>query len=185
MKVSITIEDMGGMSWPLWKQMVPELESMGFAAIYRSDHFPIAAEGVTESLELITALSYLVEHTRRVDFGSLVAPLSVREPVMLARQKRRRRDDGDLLSQRGQVHLVGRGAAIGGLVAFLSDVFRLEVVLGTGAKNAEPGAELDGLLVAGVVKCAADRRIEHLVEQASSLRGAAGGVWSWLKQPLT
>lgn len=98
---------------------------------------------------------------------------------------RQLRDDGDLLSQRGQVHLVGRGAAIGGLVGFLSDVFRLEVVLGTGSKSADPGAELDGLLVAGVVKCAADRRIEHLVEQQSSIRGAAGGAWTWLTQPLT
>ncbi|HAT10659.1 MAG TPA: hypothetical protein DCS97_08720 [Planctomycetes bacterium] len=94
------------------------------------------------------------------------------------------RDDGDLLSQRGQVHLVGRGAAIRGLVPFLSAVFRLEVVLGTGSKNTDPGAELDGLLVAGVVKCAADRRIEHLVEQASSIRGAAGGIAAWLMQPL-
>lgn len=95
------------------------------------------------------------------------------------------RDDGDLLSQRGQVHLVGRGAAIGGLVPFLSDVFRLDVVLGTGSKHADPGAELDGLLVAGVVKCAADRRIENLVEHASSLRGAAGGMWMWLMTPLS
>jgi cell division ATPase FtsA len=98
---------------------------------------------------------------------------------------RQLRDDGDLLSQRGQVHLVGRGAAIGGLVGFLSDVFRLDVVLGTGSKGTDPGAELDGLLVAGVVKCAADRRIEHLVEQASSIRGAAGGVLAWLMQPLS
>jgi hypothetical protein len=35
------------------------------------------------------------------------------------------------------------------------------------------------------VKCAADRRIEHLVEQASSIRGAAGGVLAWLMQPLS
>lgn len=94
------------------------------------------------------------------------------------------RDDGDLLSQRGQVHLVGRGAAIGGIVPFLSHVFRLDVILGTGARNAEPGAELDGLLVAGVVKCATDRRIEHLAEQHSSIRGAAGGAWAWLTQTL-
>lgn len=98
---------------------------------------------------------------------------------------RQLRDDGDLLSQRGQVHLVGRGAAIGGLVGFISDVFRLDVVLGTGSKTADPGAELDGLLVTGVVKCAADRRIEHLVEHASSIRGAAGGLLSWLSQPLS
>jgi cell division ATPase FtsA len=97
-----------------------------------------------------------------------------------ARQLRER----DLLSQRGIVHLVGRGAAIGGLVPMLADVFRLEVVLGTGDKHGDPGAELDGLLVAGVVKCAADKRLEMLADQASSLRGAAGGVWAWLMTPL-
>ncbi|MEK7412578.1 MAG: cell division FtsA domain-containing protein [Planctomycetota bacterium] len=98
---------------------------------------------------------------------------------------RQLRDEGDLLSQRGQVHIVGRGANIGGLVPFLSDVFRLDVILGTGTKSGDPGAELDGLLVAGVVKCAADRRIEHLVEHAASLRGAAGGLVDWLTAPLT
>jgi len=86
MKISISIEAMLGMTWPLWKQMVPELESMGFATIFRSDHFPLGVPGVTDALELITSLTYLAEHTSRVDFGSMVAPISVRDPVMLARQ---------------------------------------------------------------------------------------------------
>jgi cell division ATPase FtsA len=100
------------------------------------------------------------------------------------RDRARQLRDRDLLSQRGLVHLVGRGAAIGGLVPLLSDVFRLEVVLGTGDKHGDPGAELDGLLVAGVVKCAVDKRLEVLAEHAQSLRGAAGGLWAWLRQPL-
>lgn len=86
MKVSITIEAMFGLTWQLWKQMVPRLEAMGFATVFRSDHFSLGSPPVTDALELITSLTYLAEHTQRVDFGSLVAPVSVRDPVMLARQ---------------------------------------------------------------------------------------------------
>jgi alkanesulfonate monooxygenase SsuD/methylene tetrahydromethanopterin reductase-like flavin-dependent oxidoreductase (luciferase family) len=86
MRVAITIESWMGLTWSLWKEMVPELESMGFAGIFRCDHFPMGVPAATASLELITSLTYLAEHTRKVDFGSLVAPLSVRDPVMLARQ---------------------------------------------------------------------------------------------------
>ena len=86
MKVSIMIEATFGLTWPLWKQMIPLLESMGFNAIFRSDHFPLGSPGATNALELITSLTYLADHTQRVNFGSLVAPVSFREPVMLARQ---------------------------------------------------------------------------------------------------
>jgi alkanesulfonate monooxygenase SsuD/methylene tetrahydromethanopterin reductase-like flavin-dependent oxidoreductase (luciferase family) len=86
LKISIVIETMFGMTWANWKQMVPELEAMGFAAIYTSNHFPLGLPGATNALELITSLTYLAEHTHSVDFGSLVAPLSFNDPVILARQ---------------------------------------------------------------------------------------------------
>jgi alkanesulfonate monooxygenase SsuD/methylene tetrahydromethanopterin reductase-like flavin-dependent oxidoreductase (luciferase family) len=86
MKISITLEAMFGMGWPLWKHYVSMLEDMGFAAIYRSDHFSVDNPPATDALELITSLAYLADHTKKVSFGSLVAPLSVRDPVMLARQ---------------------------------------------------------------------------------------------------
>lgn len=66
--------------------MVPQLEAMGFATVFRSDHFSLGTPAVTDALELITSLTYFAEHTKRVDFGSLVAPVSVRDPVMLTRQ---------------------------------------------------------------------------------------------------
>ena len=86
MKVSINIEAAFGLTWPVWQRMIPMLESMGFNTIFRSDHFSLGSPGATNALELITSLTYLADHTRRVNFGSLVAPLSIREPVMLARQ---------------------------------------------------------------------------------------------------
>lgn len=94
------------------------------------------------------------------------------------------RDERDLLSQRGQIHLFGRGAALRGLAPLLSDIFRLEALIGSGSKHADPGSELDGLLVAGVIRCAADRRIAHLEAASYTLRGLAQRMIAWLREPL-
>jgi cell division protein FtsA len=88
------------------------------------------------------------------------------------------------LGQAGQVHLVGRGAGMGGLVGFLRDIFALPVVLGTGDKGRQPGDELDGLLTTGLVCLAADHRREQKTLQSRTLRKRASGMWSWLNQTL-
>jgi alkanesulfonate monooxygenase SsuD/methylene tetrahydromethanopterin reductase-like flavin-dependent oxidoreductase (luciferase family) len=85
MEISVTIEAMFGLGWPLWKHLVEKIEGMGFAGLYRSDHFMVGKPG-TDSLELITSLTYLAEHSQRMHFGSLVSPLSFHHPAMLARQ---------------------------------------------------------------------------------------------------
>jgi alkanesulfonate monooxygenase SsuD/methylene tetrahydromethanopterin reductase-like flavin-dependent oxidoreductase (luciferase family) len=85
MEVSVSIEAMFGLSWALWKDLIQKVEAMGFAGLFRSDHFMIGKAG-TDSLELITSLTYLASQPSRLHFGSLVAPISFRDPVMLARQ---------------------------------------------------------------------------------------------------
>jgi F420-dependent oxidoreductase-like protein len=84
--ISIMIEGQDGLTWPRWKRLVAEVEALGFAGLYRSDHFTNAEPPDKESLELIVALTYLADRTRRIRFGSLVAPLSFRHPTLLARQ---------------------------------------------------------------------------------------------------
>lgn len=86
MKISVQLEPQIGFDWPAWKRFIPALESMGFHTIYRSDHFPMGDPPETDALELITSLTYLALHTQRVNFGTLAAPLSFRDPVSLARQ---------------------------------------------------------------------------------------------------
>jgi alkanesulfonate monooxygenase SsuD/methylene tetrahydromethanopterin reductase-like flavin-dependent oxidoreductase (luciferase family) len=83
--LSISVEGIG-LTWPHWKRLVAESERLGFAGLYHSDHFTLPFPGTTDTLELIVALSYLAAHTEHIPFGSLVAPLSFRDPVMLARQ---------------------------------------------------------------------------------------------------
>jgi alkanesulfonate monooxygenase SsuD/methylene tetrahydromethanopterin reductase-like flavin-dependent oxidoreductase (luciferase family) len=48
-----------------------------------------------DSLECMVSLAYLADHSSRVLFGPLVAPLSFRDPVMLARQAAALDDLGD------------------------------------------------------------------------------------------
>lgn len=82
MQISITIEGQEGLTWARWKRIVAEVENLGYAGLFRSDHFP----DDKAALELVVSLAYLADHTQHLHFGSLVAPLSFRDPVILARQ---------------------------------------------------------------------------------------------------
>jgi F420-dependent oxidoreductase-like protein len=84
--LSIQIEGQNGLTWPHWKQLVKEIEDLGFAGLFRSDHFTNARPPDKDSLEMIVSLAYLADHTQRIHFGPLVSPISFRDPTLLARQ---------------------------------------------------------------------------------------------------
>ena len=86
MEISISFEGQSGLSWMSWKRWIAEIEQMGFAGLFRADHFNIDDPHSSELFELVVLLANLASLSQRVHFGSLVAPLSVRDPVMLARQ---------------------------------------------------------------------------------------------------
>jgi len=84
--VSLMIEGQYGVTWPRWKKLVAEAENLGFAGMFRSDHFTNANPPDLDSLEMIVSLTYLADRTQRIHFGPLVAPFSFRNPMLLARQ---------------------------------------------------------------------------------------------------
>jgi len=84
--ISIMIEGQDGLTWPRWKRLAEEVERLGYAGLFRSDHFTNSEPPDQESLELMISLAYLASSTSRIHFGSLVAPFSFRDPAMLARQ---------------------------------------------------------------------------------------------------
>lgn len=86
MQISIMIEGQGALSWQRWQTITSAVERLGFATLYRSDHFTMPTPPNMDALELVVALTEATVATRRVKFGSLVAPLSFRDPIMLARQ---------------------------------------------------------------------------------------------------
>jgi F420-dependent oxidoreductase-like protein len=84
--ISIQIEGQNGLTWPYWKRIVKEVEDLGFAGLFRSDHFTNARPPDKDSLEMLVSLAYLADHTQHIHFGPLVAPISFRDPTLLVRQ---------------------------------------------------------------------------------------------------
>lgn len=85
-RISVQIEGGRGLTWPAWQRLVREVEAMGFAGLYCCDHFTGTAPPDLPSLEVMTAMTYAASHSTRMALGTLVAPVSWRDPVMLARQ---------------------------------------------------------------------------------------------------
>jgi alkanesulfonate monooxygenase SsuD/methylene tetrahydromethanopterin reductase-like flavin-dependent oxidoreductase (luciferase family) len=75
-----------GLTWPYWKRPVTEVEDLGFAGLFRSDHFTNARPPDKDSLEMIVSLAYLADHSHHIHFGPLVSPISFRHPTLLVRQ---------------------------------------------------------------------------------------------------
>jgi F420-dependent oxidoreductase-like protein len=85
MDIAIMIEGQNGLTWPRWQNLAAAVEELGFAGLYRSDHFTNGSLPDMEALELWVSLTWLASHTRRIEFGPLVSPVSFRHPVQTAR----------------------------------------------------------------------------------------------------
>lgn len=85
MEVAIMIEGQNGLTWPRWQRVARAVEELGFAGLYRSDHYTNANPPDLDSLELWVSLTWLASHTQRIEFGPLVSPVSFRHPTMTAR----------------------------------------------------------------------------------------------------
>ena len=85
MDIAIMVEGQNGLNWARWQRIARAVEDLGFAGLYRSDHFTNGAPPDLDSLELWVSLTWLASHTRRIEFGPLVTPLSYRHPVLTAR----------------------------------------------------------------------------------------------------
>ena len=85
LEIAIMVEGQNGLNWPRWQRLARAVEDLGFVGLYRSDHFTNANPPDKESLELWTSLTWLASHTSRIEFGSLVTPVSFRHPALTAR----------------------------------------------------------------------------------------------------
>lgn len=84
--VSIMIEGQNGLNWARWQKIADAVENLGFAGLFRSDHFTNPEPPELDSLEAWVSLTYLADQTQRIHFGPLVSPVSFRDPIMMARQ---------------------------------------------------------------------------------------------------
>jgi F420-dependent oxidoreductase-like protein len=82
--VAIMIEGQDGLNWERWQRLAGAAENLGFAGLYRSDHFTNPDGPHLDALELWTSLTWLAGHTRRIEFGQMVSPVGFRNPVIAA-----------------------------------------------------------------------------------------------------
>lgn len=85
MKLAIMLEGQDGLNWTRWQRLAQAAETLGYAGLYRSDHYTNARPPDKDSLELWVSLAWLAGHTQRLEFGPLVSPVSFRHPTMTAR----------------------------------------------------------------------------------------------------
>jgi F420-dependent oxidoreductase-like protein len=85
MEIAIMIEGQNGLNWSRWQRLAIAVEDLGFAGLYRSDHYTNMNPPDKDSLELWVSLTWLASHTSRIEFGPLVSPVSFRDPTMTAR----------------------------------------------------------------------------------------------------
>lgn len=86
MEVAMMIEGQNGLNWSRWQRMAQAVDRLGFAGLYRSDHITNPGPPDMDSLDLWPSLTWLASNTSRIEFGPLVSPISMRHPVMTARQ---------------------------------------------------------------------------------------------------
>lgn len=86
MRVGIMIEGAFGLNWPRWKRLVQAAEEFGFDGIYRSDHFMDGTDRHQDALEAYISLAWAADNTERIEIGTLVSPISFRDPRILAWQ---------------------------------------------------------------------------------------------------
>jgi len=86
LEVAIMIEGQDGIDWRRWRGLVRTVEELGYAGLFRSDHFTNPTGPVLDALELWSSLTWLADNTSRIEFGPLVSPVSFRHPVITAWQ---------------------------------------------------------------------------------------------------
>jgi F420-dependent oxidoreductase-like protein len=84
MDIAVMIEGQMGLNWDRWKRLATAAEDMGYAGLYRSDHFTGSDGPHEDALELWISFAYLASNTSRIEFGPMVSPVSFRNPVITA-----------------------------------------------------------------------------------------------------
>lgn len=86
MRVNVFLDPQEGMTWTTIATVAKAAESLGFEGLYRSDHLASTQEryerAATEAWSTLAGLAVI---TDRIRLGTLITPLTFREPWLLAK----------------------------------------------------------------------------------------------------
>lgn len=85
-KIGIMIEGQEGLTWERWRHICRDVDTLGFDSLRRSEHF-FSVMGVVDRdcIECWTSLALAADWTKRIEFGTMVSPMTFRPPALLAR----------------------------------------------------------------------------------------------------
>ncbi|MGZ4148412.1 MAG: TIGR03560 family F420-dependent LLM class oxidoreductase [Actinomycetota bacterium] len=86
MRACLMIEGQQGVRWEDWLRLAEASESLGFEGLFRSDHYfsatGVSGRGATDAWTLLGALA---ARTTRLRLGTLVSPVTFRDPALLTK----------------------------------------------------------------------------------------------------
>lgn len=83
MDVGIIIGEATPLGWDRWKHVVELIDRLGFASLFRSDHYFNGKQ--KDAIDVYLSFVVAAEMTERIRFGPLVTPVTFREPVNVGR----------------------------------------------------------------------------------------------------
>jgi alkanesulfonate monooxygenase SsuD/methylene tetrahydromethanopterin reductase-like flavin-dependent oxidoreductase (luciferase family) len=85
MKLGLLVESEEGLDWESWRRTYATAERLGFESVWISDHLASPWSTERHGLEPWVALSVAAAETARVRLGTLVSPITFRQPSLVAR----------------------------------------------------------------------------------------------------
>jgi F420-dependent oxidoreductase-like protein len=86
MRFSLMFEGQEGVTWNEWLTAAEACERLGFEGLFSSDHyFPTSISPDRGSSDAWTILSGIAARTQRIRLGTLVSPVTFRQPAHLAK----------------------------------------------------------------------------------------------------
>jgi F420-dependent oxidoreductase-like protein len=85
-RTCLMIEGQEGVTWRDWLRLADACERLGFEGLFRSDHyFSVVGASGRGSTDAWTLLAAVAARTERIRLGTLVSPVTFREPALLAK----------------------------------------------------------------------------------------------------
>jgi alkanesulfonate monooxygenase SsuD/methylene tetrahydromethanopterin reductase-like flavin-dependent oxidoreductase (luciferase family) len=85
MAISLMFDGHDGMTWEQWRVVAAECEAAGIEALYTSDHYMSSASEELPALDAWSVIAGLAVATETLRLGTLVSPITLRHPSVLAK----------------------------------------------------------------------------------------------------
>src|SRR5438552_17206733 len=84
-RLALMIEGQEGVTWEDWVALADACEEHGVETLFRSDHYISGFDETRPALDAWTTIAGLAARTTKLQFGTLVSPVTFRHPSVLAR----------------------------------------------------------------------------------------------------